>query len=32
MAAPDVQGDFESFLNDNDIQHELIIDNVERYR
>lgn len=31
MAAPDVQFEFENFLKDNQIEHKLIIENVERY-
>lgn len=30
MVAPDTQVQFEGFLNDNRIEHELIIENVER--
>lgn len=30
MAAPDKQAQFEDFLKANDIEHELIIENVER--
>ncbi len=32
MVAPDTQTRFISFLEKHDIEHELIIDNVERYR
>lgn len=31
MVRPDVQLEFENFLNDNQIEHRLIIENVERY-
>lgn len=31
MVAPDTQIEFEEFLKENQIDHELIIDNVERY-
>lgn len=31
MVAPDTQTQFVSFLEKNDIEHELIIENVERY-
>lgn len=31
MVAPDTQDRFVSFLEKNDIEHELIIENVERY-
>lgn len=31
MAAPEVQFEFEYFLKDNEIEHQLIIENVERY-
>lgn len=31
MAAPDVQFEFVKFLIDNQIEHRLIIENVERY-
>lgn len=30
MAAPDVQFEFENFLIDHQIEHQLIIENVER--
>lgn len=32
MVAPDTQVQFVSFLDKYDIKHELIIENVERYR
>lgn len=31
MTAPDIQMQFENFLKENDIDHELIIGNVERF-
>lgn len=31
MAAPDTQVQFEDFLKENNIEHELIIENVERF-
>lgn len=31
MVAPDTQIEFEHFLNEHNIDHELIIDNVERF-
>lgn len=31
MAAPDVQFEFEIFLKDNKIEHQLILEDVERY-
>lgn len=31
MAAPDIQFQFEKFLTDNQIEHQLIIENVERF-
>lgn len=30
MAAPDVQFEFENFLNEHKIEHKLIMENVER--